>query len=95
MKKKIIYLIKHPLFSGSAVMIIGTNITNVINYLYHVFMGRILGPAGYGEMASLFSLLILISTVPSSLNLALVKFVSGNKDHEKTTQIIGWFFSRS
>lgn len=94
MKHKIINLIKHPLFSGSAVMILGTNFNNVLNYLYHVFMARLLGPVGYGEMASLFSLLILIGTIPSSLNLSLVKFVSGSKSRDQAAQFIGWSFSR-
>jgi O-antigen/teichoic acid export membrane protein len=95
MKQKIVHFVKHPLFTGSAVMIIGTNANNVINYIFHVFMGRMLGPAGYGEMASLFSLIVLIGTIPSSLNLAIVKFVSGTKDKTKLSQLIGWFFSRS
>jgi O-antigen/teichoic acid export membrane protein len=95
MKAKLIHIIKHPLFSGSAVMIVGTNFNNAVNYLYHVFMGRMLGPAGYGEMASLLSLIILVSTIPSSLNLALVKFVSGSKHPAQTSQIVGWFFSRA
>ncbi len=88
MKQKVLRLVRHPLFSGSAVMIIGTNLNNVLSYLFHLFMGRMLGPAAYGEMAALFSLIILVSTVPSSLSLAVIKFVSSAKNPDSLSRFM-------
>ncbi|MFA6073832.1 MAG: oligosaccharide flippase family protein [Candidatus Woesearchaeota archaeon] len=82
MKKRIKTLIKHPLFSGSAIMFVGNMGANVINYAYHLIMGRLLGPVGYGILASLYSILYLVSIIPSSASVSIVKFISSAKDNE-------------
>ncbi len=70
-------LTKNPLLSGSFIMIVGSNAVSVLNYLYHLLMGRLLGPDKYGELAALFSLLGLLSLVAFSFGLVTVKYVSG------------------
>jgi len=45
-------------------------------------MGRMLGPVEYGVLASLYSILYLVSIVPSSASVAIVKFISSIKDSE-------------
>lgn len=80
MIKKAKGLISHPLFSGSALMIGGSMAANVINYVYHLIMGRLLGPIDYGSLISIFSILYVISVVPISTSFAIVKFISGAKD---------------
>ncbi len=82
MIKRIKYLISHPLFSGSAVMIIGSNIANVFAYVYHLVIGRMLGPAGYGELASIINLIGLFSVTFGFLGLVIMKFVSGSKEKD-------------
>ena len=59
-------LINHPLFSGSAIVFVGNMTANVVNYLYHLIMGRMLGPVEYGVLASLYSVLYLVGIIPSS-----------------------------
>ena len=54
-------LIKNPLFSGSAIMIIGSNLSNFIAYVYHLIIGRLLGPSSYGTLAALLSLMGLVA----------------------------------
>ena len=76
MKNKIANLIKHPLFSGSALMILGSNLANFIAYLYHLIIGRMLGPVAYGELSSVISALALIFISLNFLSLIIVKFVS-------------------
>ncbi|EKD94525.1 MAG: capsular polysaccharide biosynthesis protein [uncultured bacterium] len=75
-------IINHPLFSGSAVMFVGNMGSNVINYAYHLIMGRLLGPVSYGVLASLYSILYMVSIIPSSASVSIVKFVSSAKDNE-------------
>lgn len=82
MKQKIIKLIKHPLFSGSAIVFVGNMGANVINYAYHLVMGRLLGPVEYGILASLYSLLYLVSIIPSSTSVSIVKFISATSDND-------------
>ena len=75
-------LINHPLFSGSAIVFVGNMTANVVNYLYHLIMGRMLGPVEYGVLASLYSVLYLVGIIPSSASVSIVKFISSAKDRE-------------
>ena len=69
-----------PLFSGSVVMIGGSMLANAVNYLYHLIMGRVLGPVDYGVLASVFAILYVISVIPVSTSFAIVKFISSTKN---------------
>ena len=51
--------VKHPLFSGSAVMIVGTNFANFLAYLYHLVLARMLGPSAYSDLAAALAALSL------------------------------------
>lgn len=90
-KYQILNLIGHPLFSGSFIMIIGSNATNFLNYIYHLIMGRLLGPANYGELATLFSLSGLLGIIPASLSIVIIKYVSSAKSKKDIERIVWWF----
>lgn len=94
MKKIIKQLISNPLFSGSAIMIIGSNSANFLNLVYHFVVGRMLGPSLYGELASLISLIGLLSIVPSSISLVVIKYVSSAKSDEDIVNLISWLKSK-
>ena len=68
-------------------MILGSNANNFINYIYHFLMGRILGPSEYGILASLISLIGLVSVIPLSLNLVIVKFISSARDKTEVSHL--------
>ena len=60
---------------------------NAINYLYHLIMGRLMGPAEYGILASLYSILYIISIIPMSTSFAIVKFVSVAKGSKEVVAV--------
>lgn len=90
MKRYFKEVITHPLFSGSAIMVLGSNSINLLNYVYHLVLGRMLGPSFYGELASLISLIGLLGIIPASLSLVIVKYVSGAKDETEAAILIRW-----
>lgn len=94
MKKRIKAVITNPLFSGSAIMVIGSNGVSFLNYLYHLVMGRMLGPAGYGELAAIISLIGLLGIIPGSLNLVIIKHISAAKNEEAIAVLVTWFKKR-
>lgn len=94
MIKKIKSYLFHPLFIGSAVMIIGSNFANVIAYFYHLILGRMLGPDQYGELSSIISLLGLFFTSFNFLGLVIVKFVSSAKEKDYP-KVFSWFSQRA
>lgn len=90
MKRYITGIITNPLFSGSAIMILGSNATSFVNYIYHLLMGRLLGPSDYGELAALISLSGLLGIVPLSLGLVIVKYVSSAKTDQEISSLVSW-----
>lgn len=91
MRKHLYRVIKHPLFSGSIIMVFGSNAVSFLNYLYHVVMGRMLGVSLYGDLESLISLVGLLGVIPLSISLVITKYVSSVKDENEATQLIAWF----
>ncbi|MFZ5366178.1 MAG: oligosaccharide flippase family protein [Patescibacteria group bacterium] len=84
---------KNPLIAGSAVLFVGTMIANFGGYLYHLLMGRMLGPANYGTLESLISLLYLLGIPMGALSLVIVKFVSAFKGQKKLSAIKSMFLT--
>lgn len=72
-------LLTHPFLKSSAIMFGGTMLTNVLAYLYHLVVGRILGPVGYGELAALLSIFYILNAPSTVIQNILVKFFSGLK----------------
>ena len=83
-------IIGHPLFSGSFFMIIGANFANFIAYIYHLILGRLLGPASYGELVTTISLIGLIMSAFSFFSVVIVKFVSSAQERDIPV-VLGWF----
>jgi O-antigen/teichoic acid export membrane protein len=92
MRDKTIKLITHPLFSGSAVMVVGSNVINALNYIYHFAMGRLLGVSAYGELVALFSFISILSMVPMSFSMVITKFVSGSSSKESIQGFLYVFY---
>lgn len=69
-------ILNNGLFKGSFLILTASMFGNVINYLYHLLMGRMLGPIDYGILASLISLSYILGIPSGALNLVIVKFVS-------------------
>ena len=78
---------KSKLITGSFLLGIGTVIGGGINYVYHLLMGRMLGPVDYGILVSLISLSYLLSIPIATLNLVVVRFVSLLKGKKQTKSI--------
>ncbi len=94
MQQKIKQIFSNPLFAGSMVMVIGSNLSSVINYFYHLLMGRLLQPVNYGELTALISLIGLIGTLPSILGPVIIKYVSASKSKQDVTGLIIWLNKR-
>lgn len=95
MKKNISQLIKHPLFLGSLILVVGSNFANLLNLLYHPILGKMLGPSQYGELVAIISLLGLLAVIPASLTLVVVKHVSIAKNNTEISSLIIWLRSKT
>lgn len=87
MIKAVKSIVSHPLFSGSFLMVSGSMLVNVVNYIYHLLMGRMLGPVDYGTLASVYSILYIVTIIPSSASVSIVKFISSAKSESEKNNI--------
>ncbi len=76
MKERIRNTIKHPLISGSAIIFLGTNIGNIFNFLFNLFMYRNLAPVDYGVLVGLISIITLFAQVADSITPFVVNFAA-------------------
>lgn len=70
------FLFDNQLVSGSMVMLGASVVTNFGNYLYHLLMGRMLGPRDYGSLNSLIAIFYLLAIPASVLITVVVKFTT-------------------
>lgn len=91
MKNKFIFLLKHPLFTGSAVMVIGTNIFNVGQFAYHFFTIRLLNTADYGDLAAVISILGIIGVTQTAFGMTIIRYVASQKNKSKLSNLVKWF----
>lgn len=82
----------NPLIAGSSVLFVGAMIANFGNYLYHLLMGRMLGPQDYGALTSLISLAYLLSIISATLSTTVVKFVTQYKARKEFGKIYKLFW---
>lgn len=94
MKKYFKEIVTHPLFSGSMIMVFGSNFANFLNVIYHFIMGKTLGPANYGELAAIISLVGLLGIIPGSLNLVVIKHISSAKSDNEVSWLIHWLTTK-
>src|SRR3990167_5168904 len=95
---KIIYqAVTNNFLQATVWMFIGTGILSFGNYLYHLVMGRLLGPIEYGVLESIISFSYLLSVPLMTLNLIIVKYVSehkGKKDYNSISALYSFLNKR-
>lgn len=69
-------LAQHKVIRHSAVVFAGSMSVNVMAYLFHLLVGRILGPGPYGEFSALLSLFYILNTPTLVLQALVVKLFS-------------------
>jgi O-antigen/teichoic acid export membrane protein len=74
MKQKVKQLIHHPLIYGSGIVITGTLIANVFNFLFNLFMSRNLSISEYGILASIVSVIGLPGVAANAIVPIVVSF---------------------
>jgi O-antigen/teichoic acid export membrane protein len=75
--KKLTNKIKNDeLVKSGSIFLIGSLLVAVLNYLYHLFMGRMLGPEEYGVLGSLFAIVYLVTFAGATFNKVISKFTA-------------------
>lgn len=92
LRNNISRLIKSQLLTGSAVLFFGNLIVNAVSYFFHLLMGRMLGPAEYGLLASLISFTYLLNIPMMALGVVVVRYVSTWRGQNRLGQVRPFYF---
>jgi O-antigen/teichoic acid export membrane protein len=85
----------NELLKHSSILFIASLIAGFLNYLYQVYVGRVLGPSDYSIFSSLVSLLLIISIPSSTILTSVAKLVSEyNPEHGKIKFLIAQAFKK-
>ncbi len=96
MKTKLQALFLNNLFfNGSLIVLSGSVVANLGAYLYHLALGRLLGPADYSILQSLISILYYLGLPMMVFNVVIVKYISGERSSEKIGQFVTKFFNKA
>lgn len=91
MKKYIQLFLGNELIKGSALVFVGSVVTNGLNYLFHFITGRLLGPEQYAVVASLISLMFVISFPSAILSTLVVRKIAYLHARNNMPEIRGLF----
>lgn len=92
MKQKAIQFLKHPLITGSFILVFGSLIANFFNFLFSIIMVRLLSPADFGTLSSVNAVITLPSLVASSISPLIVIFAATYFAEKKLDLAKGLYF---
>ena len=82
---------KNELFRASFLLLVLMTVSNVINYLFHFVMGRMLGPVDYGIVAVLTSIIYIFSVPTASIQTLVAKYTTVLNVKKEYGKIKGMF----
>lgn len=85
--------VKSELFIGSLILMTLVNIGNIINYIFHFSMVRLLGPIDYGIFAVLTNIIYIFSVPTLSIQTIVSKHITKYNIHKEYGKIKGIFIS--
>jgi len=89
-------IVQNHFLRNSMVLFLGTMIVNILNYIFHLLVGRMVTPEAYGEIESLISLLVIISVPAGTLTLIATKYAAQMKAKQDNqgTAILSRYFNQ-
>jgi O-antigen/teichoic acid export membrane protein len=74
------------LLKNSTIVVAGLIIANILAYIFHIYVGRSLGPEEYGAFGALMALFMVFALPAGSISYAITKFTAkfnSEKDYSK------------
>jgi O-antigen/teichoic acid export membrane protein len=81
--------------NGSMIMLFGTGLVSAFNFGYNVAMARLLGPALFGHVSAMATLLMLFSAIALSFQLVCAKFIARNHHSTVRTDVYDAMLKRA
>ena len=85
----------NDLLKHSSILFAASIITGLLNYLFQLYVGRMLGPSDYGIYSSLVALLYIMSVPSSTIQTSVAKLVSDHSwEPEKIKYLLKYVFRK-
>lgn len=75
------------MLKNSSIVVAGIIISNILAYVFHIYVGRSLGPAEYGVFGVLMALLTIISLPAGAISSSSTKYIAKYNIQKKQGQI--------
>ena len=87
--------LQEKVLSGSFVLLTGSGLATLINFLYNLAVARFLGPTVFGHATAVYTLLILISALTLSFQIVSAKAVAQQESLQEKSNIYHGFHQRA
>ncbi len=87
--------LQEKVLSGSFVLLTGSALATVVNFIYNLAVARFLGPTEFGHATAVYTLLILISAVTLSFQIVSAKVVAQQESQQEQKAVYRGFLQRS
>jgi len=64
------------ILKNSSIVVAGVIISNILAYIFHIYVGRSLGPVDYGVFGALMALFMIIALPAGAISYAITKFTA-------------------
>ena len=79
---------KDDLVKQNTILFAGTMTLNILNYVYHFLVGRLLGPADYGILGAFFSIIYILFAPVNTIQTTLAKFTANFAAKNETGKVV-------
>lgn len=86
---------RSQLVGGSLILLAGSGLVSVTNFVYNVATARLLGPAGFAHATTVYTMLMLMSAITLSYQVVCAKYVARLSQPAERTAIYGTLHHRS
>ena len=81
----------NPLIYDNLILFSGTTLVNFLAFLFHFYMGRVLGPADYGVLGVILSIITIMGIGLNTLQTGITKYTSdlnAKKEYSKISNFL-------
>jgi O-antigen/teichoic acid export membrane protein len=86
---------RSQLVGGSLILLAGSSLVGLTNFIYNVATARLLGPAGFAHATTVYTMLMLMSAITLSYQVVCAKYVARLSQPNERTAIYGTLHHRS
>jgi len=86
---------RSQIVGGSLILLAGSSLVGITNFVYNVATARLLGPSGFAHATTVYTMLMLMSAITLSYQVVCAKYVARSSQTGERTAIYGTLHHRA